>query len=134
MKNYLLAALLITSAMINAQHETETIDNEKIYMVVDEMPSFPGGEKQLIQFLKANLKYPPREKAAQITGDCYITFVVEKDGAIHHMKMLKGVEDGAGCDQEVMRVMNLMPAWKPGKHHGTVVRTQYNLPIRFILY
>lgn len=124
----------MTSVMINAQHETEASDSEKIYTVVDEMPTFPGGETQLIKFLKTNLKYPPNEKAAHITGNCYITFVIEKDGSVHHIKMLKGVDGGAGCDREVMRVINLMPAWKPGKYHGEYVRTQFNLPIRFVMY
>ncbi len=124
----------MTSVMINAQRETETINTGKIYTIVDEMPSFPGGEKQMIKFLKANLKYPLHEKAAHIAGNCYITFVVEKDGSIQHIKMLKGVEGGAGCDWEVMRVVKLMPDWKPGKYHGSIVRTQYNLPVKFVLY
>lgn len=124
----------MTSVMINAQHETETIDNEKIYTIVDEMPSFPGGEIQMIKFLKKNLKYPIREKAGHIAGNCYITFVIEKDGSVRQLKMLKGVEGGGGCDEEVIRVVKLMPDWKPGKHHGATVRTQYNLPVKFVLY
>ncbi|HET6225885.1 MAG TPA: energy transducer TonB [Bacteroidia bacterium] len=134
MKNILLTGLLVISILINAQNETEPASNEKIFTIVDDMPSFPGGESQLVKFFKKNLKYPRHEKEAQITGSCFITFVVEKDGHVNNIQILQGVEGGPGCDLEVMRVANLMPAWIPGKHHGACVRTQYNLPIKFSLY
>lgn len=134
MKTSFAILCLILSAMINAQNETETTNHEEVFTIVDEMPSFPGGEMQLIKFFRTNLKYPLREKAAHISGCCFITFVVEKDGSIQNIKILEGVTGGAGCDQEVIRVANLMPVWNPGKHHGKTVRTQFNLPVKFILY
>jgi periplasmic protein TonB len=134
MKISLLIVLLLSSATINSQNKTITNDNEKILTVVDEMPSFPGGEQQLIKFFKKNLKYPMYERKAHIAGRCCITFTIEKDGRIHNIQILQGVEGGRGCDLEVIRVAKLMPAWIPGKQHGELVRTQYNLPVKFTLY
>ncbi len=66
-----------------------------------------------------------------IQGTVYVTFVIETDGAVSHVKVLRGI--GGGCDEEAVRVVTLMPDWKPGYQDGEPVRVQFNLPIRFIL-
>ncbi len=75
--------------------------------------------------------YPDMAKDAKIEGKVYLTFVVDRDGGITGVKVLRGI--GGGCDEEAVRVVKNMPRWNPGKQRGKPVRVQYNLPINFIL-
>jgi periplasmic protein TonB len=110
---------------------TEVIEEEQIFTIVEEMPSFPGGEAELFKYLGKNIKYPQMATDAGISGVVYVTFVVDKDGKIRDVKVLRGI--GGGCDEEAVRVVKSMPTWKPGKQRGKAVTVQYNLPIRFTL-
>lgn len=101
--------------------------------IVEQMPTFPGGEAEMMKFIQKNVQYPQVEKEAGISGTCYVTFVVEKDGSITDVKILRGVSGGPGCDKEAKRVVGAMPAWKAGKQNGREVRVQFNLPIKFTL-
>ncbi|MBA3970549.1 MAG: TonB family protein, partial [Bacteroidetes bacterium] len=101
--------------------------------IVEQMPTFPGGEAAMMKYIQQNVSYPQMEKEGQIQGTCYVTFVVEKDGSITDVKVLRGVSGGPGCDKEAMRVVKSMPAWKAGKQNGREVRVQFNLPIKFTL-
>ena len=101
--------------------------------IVEQMPSFPGGESEMMKYIQKNVSYPQMEKEGQIQGTCYVTFVVEKDGSITDVKVLRGVSGGKGCDKEAMRVVKSMPNWKAGKQNGREVRVQFNLPIKFTL-
>jgi len=103
----------------------------QIFTIVEEMPSFPGGEAELFKYLGKNVKYPPMAQDAGITGVVYMTFVVDEHGKVKDPKVLRGI--GGGCDEEAIRVVKAMPAWEPGKQRGKPVRVQYNLPIRFTL-
>ena len=96
------------------------------------MPSFPGGDKKLREYLENNLKYPSQAREAGIAGRAFVTFVVEKDGSITDVKLLRGI--GGGCDEEALRVVKAMPLWIPGKQRNIPVRVQFNLPIKFTLY
>jgi protein TonB len=102
-----------------------------IFTVVEEMPSFPGGEEALYKFLAKNTRYPDMAKDAGVQGIVYLTFVIEEDGSINDVRLLRGI--GGGCDEEAIRVMNKMPKWSPGKQRGRTVRVQYNMPFRFTL-
>jgi len=108
----------------------EPNDNE-VFAVVQQMPEFPGGEKELYKYLSNNIKYPSVEYSNGITGMCVVNFVIEKDGSITSVKIARGVNGGPGCDKEAMRVVQSMPKWKVGKQNGRPVRVLYNLPIRF---
>jgi protein TonB len=101
--------------------------------IVEQMPTFPGGEAEMMKYIQKNVQYPQVEKEAGISGTCYVTFVVEKDGNITDVKVLRGVSGGPGCDKEAIRVVKSMPNWKPGKQNGREVRVQFNLPIKFTL-
>jgi periplasmic protein TonB len=101
--------------------------------IVEQMPTFPGGEMEMMKYIQKNVQYPQVEKEAGISGTCYVTFVIEKDGSITDVKVLRGVSGGPGCDKEAIRVVKSMPAWKPGKQNGREVRVQFNLPIKFTL-
>jgi periplasmic protein TonB len=113
------------------QVREEVVEEEQIFTIVEEMPSFPGGEAELFKYLGKTIKYPQMATDAGISGVVYVTFVVGKDGKISDVKVLRGI--GGGCDEEAIRVVKGMPAWKPGKQRGKPVTVQYNLPIRFTL-
>jgi len=102
-----------------------------IYTVVEEQPGFPGGENARIKFLQGNIRYPEQAKDLGIQGRVFITFVVEVDGSISEVRVVRGI--GGGCDEEAIRVIKLMPKWNPGKAKGIPVRVQFNLPIKFTL-
>ena len=99
------------------------------FIIVEEMPSYPGGDYN--SFVAGNIVYPVMAKESNIQGTVYITFVVETDGSITDVKVLRGI--GGGCDEEAVRVVKMMPKWNPGKQSGKSVRVQFNLPIKFTL-
>lgn len=107
-----------------------TGDNQ-IFLHVEEAPQFPGGLPAFYKYIGENIKYPPLARESGIQGRVFIQFVVEKDGSITDVKVLKGI--GYGCDEEALRVVKNSPNWSPGKQNGKAVRVQYNLPIVFQL-
>lgn len=104
---------------------------EKIFHVVEEMPSFPGGETERVRFLSQNLTYPQLAREAGIQGTVYLSFVIERDGSITDVRILRGVE--GGCSEEAVRVVNSMLKWNPGNQRGIPVRVQMSIPIKFTL-
>lgn len=104
---------------------------EEIFVFVEEQPSFPGGDEELYKFLAENIQYPALARENNVEGKVFVQFVVEKNGSITQVKLVKDI--GSGCGQEAMRVVKSMPKWKPGKQRGTAVRSQFTLPIRFKL-
>ena len=106
-------------------------EEEEIFITVEEDPEFPGGLEALGKYLSENIKYPQLAKENNITGRVYVTFVVEKNGTVANVKVLRDI--GGGCGAEAVRVVKTMPKWKPGKQRGQAVRTQFNLPVGFYL-
>jgi len=111
--------------------EEKEVEETEIFTVVEENPGFPGGDEARIQFLQSNMKYPSMARESGIQGKVYVTFVVEKNGNVTDVKILRGI--GGGCDEEAIRVVKAMPKWTPGKQRGKSVRVQFNLPIQFTL-
>jgi len=109
----------------------DNIAEEEIFNVVESMPAFPGGEAAMRAFLGKHLKYPEMAKQVGISGKVYVTFVVEKDGSITDVSLLRGI--GGGCDEEAIRVVSMMPKWKPGLQRTHAVRVQFVLDIKFTL-
>jgi protein TonB len=109
----------------------ETPVQAEIFTVVEEQPGYPGGEEARISFLQQNIRYPEEAKELGIQGRVFVTFVVEVDGSITDVRVLRGI--GGGCDEEAIRVVRAMPKWVPGKQRGVPVRVQFNLPIKFTL-
>ena len=103
----------------------------KIFTIVEEMPSFPGGEEKMLEYVSRNIKYPPMARENGITGRVYVNFYIDKDGKVQNAKIVRGI--GGGCDEEALRVVRAMPQWKPGKQNGRTVNVNYNLPINFTL-
>ena len=108
-----------------------TSEEDTVYQIVEEMPKFPGGEKALMDYVSNNVKYPEEAKNKNIAGRVFVSFVVEKDGSIGEVKVLRGI--GGGCDEEAVRVIKGMPKWKPGIQKGKPVRVSYQIPIYFKL-
>ncbi|WP_149241530.1 energy transducer TonB [Dyadobacter sp. 32] len=104
---------------------------EKVFTVVEQQPEFPGGTSEMYKYLGKNIKYPSAASRANVSGKVFMSFVVNVDGSIQDVTVLKGL--GFGCDEEAMRVVKAMPKWKPGKQSGRAVRVKYNLPINFQL-
>ncbi len=111
--------------------EEETVAEEEIFQIVEEMPGPVGGDEAFYQYLADNIRYPVVAMESGISGRVYVTFVVEKDGSITDVKVLRGI--GGGCDEEAVRVVKNMPKWKPGKQRGRPVRVLYRVPINFTL-
>lgn len=109
----------------------ETVEEEEIFVFVEEYPSYPGGEEALYKYLGENIQYPDVARDNGITGTVVIRFVVEKDGSITKAAIAR--EIGGGCGKEALRVVNAMPKWKPGKQSGKAVRTEFTLPVQFQL-
>ncbi|MEA3504735.1 MAG: energy transducer TonB, partial [Bacteroidota bacterium] len=116
---------------IPMQIEEEEIVEEKIFIVVENQPEFPGGEKARRMYLAKNIDYPQLARESGIQGTVYLTFVVEKDGSVTDVRILRGI--GGGCDEEALRVVKAMPRWQAGKQRGKPVRVQFQMPIRFTL-
>ncbi len=112
------------------EEEEEVVEME-IFTVVESMPGYPGGDAARMKFLQDNIKYPQMARESGIQGTVYVTFVVETDGAVTDVRVLRGI--GGGCDEEAIRVINKMPKWNPGKQRGKPVRVQFNMPIKFTL-
>ena len=109
----------------------EEIEEAEIFTVVEEMPEFPGGMAKLADYLAKNIKYPQLARESGIQGRVFINFVVENDGSVTNVKVMRSL--GGGCDEEAVRVVKSMPKWKPGKQRGKPVRVSYNLPVNFKL-
>ncbi|MES2268237.1 MAG: TonB family protein [Bacteroidota bacterium] len=103
----------------------------QVYTSVEQYPGFPGGDKEFYQWLAANVRYPKDAQEKNIQGRVIITFVVEEDGRLTGIRVLRGVSPD--IDKEALRVMKISPAWKPGIQDGNTVRTAYTIPITFAL-
>jgi protein TonB len=131
MKTFQLLLLLLPAACL-AQTDSLPVappETETIWMVVEEMPQFPGGRPALEKYLHENLRYPGEARQAGVKGTVYIGFVVCRDGSICNPQVMRGI--GYGCDQEALRLIREMPRWLPGKQRGQPVLVRYSLPIRF---
>ena len=111
--------------------EDEVVVEQEVFTIVEEMPSYPGGDEKMYSYLGNNIKYPQIARESGIQGRVFVNFVVEPDGSVSNVKVLRGI--GGGCDEEAVRVVKSMPKWKPGKQRGKTVRVSYTLPVVFRL-
>ena len=110
--------------------EEEVVETE-IFQIVEEMPQFPGGDAKLLEYVATHIKYPQIARETGIQGRVFVGFVVEPDGSVSNVKILRGI--GGGCDEEAVRVIKSLPKWKPGKQRGKAVRVSYQIPVLFKL-
>ena len=106
-------------------------EENKVFDVVEQMPSFPGGMAALMAYLQKSIKYPPVAEENGIQGRVVCTFVVERDGSVTDVRVAKSVDPS--LDKEAVRVVSAMPKWIPGKQNGQSVRVKYTLPVTFRL-
>lgn len=114
-----------------AQPEPPKHEENKVFDVVEQMPSFPGGNSALMEYLSKNVKYPVVAQENGVQGRVVVSFVVERDGSITDVKVVKSVDPS--LDREASRVVSSMPHWIPGKQNGSAVRVKYNVPVSFRL-
>jgi len=131
MKKIFFLLLVIISGEISAQvtDSLKTSNSPKEILVNPEV--LPGGTQALYTFLAKNIKYPKTAKKKKIEGTVYVKFIVDEDGDVINPVVIKGI--GGGCDEEVIRVVNLMPKWTPGEQFGKKAAVYYTLPCKFSL-
>ena len=112
----------------NNNYPEVTVEDE-IFVVVEKMPEFPGGNEAMAQYITDNIKYPQKAKRKKISGKVFVSFIVEKDGSVSNVEVIRGI--GGGCDEEAIRVVSNMPKWEPGTQRGKPVRVKYILPLNF---
>lgn len=115
---------------VKPAEEKPEVEN-KVFEVVEQMPSFPGGPSALMRYLSENIKYPVVAQENGVQGRVVVSFVVERDGSITDVKVARSVDPS--LDREAMRVVRSMPHWIPGKQNGSAVRVKYNVPVSFRL-
>lgn len=121
-----LTTVLAQKTVVSQKDQKETPFNE-----VEDKPAFPGGMEAMIQFFSTNIQYPADAKKQKIDGRVLVNFVVEKDGSITDVKVMK--PGFPSLDAEAVRVVKMMPKWKPGYQKGQAVRVLFALPISFNL-
>jgi len=136
MMRFLIAAMMMFVVFNLKGQEIGDVDVpatpiEETYIVVQDMPEYPGGDEARVKFIYHNLQYPSDAKAKRIQGTVFVTFVIDTAGNVRDAEILKGM--GYGCDEEALRVVRLMPRWNPGKQSGKAVRVQFNMAIKFSL-
>ena len=121
---------VIIQAPVEVKEEEE--DEEVVFVVVETMPEFPGGQQALFKYLSENVKYPVIAQENGIQGRVICQFVVNKDGKIVDVEVVRSGGDPS-LDKEAIRVIKSMPPWKPGKQRGKAVRVKYTVPVNFRL-
>ena len=109
-----------------------TEENDQPLVDVEQMPQFPGGEREMIKFIRNNLRYPALATEMGLHGTVLVNFIVDRNGKIGRIKVIHGI--GGGCDEEAIRVLSKMPDWSPGKQGGKTVSVSYSVPIRYMLH
>ena len=138
-----LVALMLLLSSAGASPVTETLPDvkriqaeqelyeEPLFTVVEQPPTFPGGMDKFYEFLSHTIRYPAQMKEKNVQGKVFVSFIIEKDGILSNVKVLR--EPGYGSGKEAIRAMSLCPKWNPGVQNGRKVRVQYNVPISFTL-
>ena len=114
-----------------AQPEPPKVEENKVFEIVEQMPAFPGGDAELLKYLRENTKYPPIAAENGVQGRVVVGFVVEKDGSVTDVRIEKSQDPS--LDREAERVVKSMPKWIPGKQNGSPVRVKYRVPVMFKL-
>ena len=134
--------LFETTDIILVDQETEVVEvspaitveeeaPEELFLFVEEMPAFPGGDQALLRYIGKNLKYPRKAQNIGVEGKVFLTFIIDEKGKVSDVAVVKGI--GAGCDEEAIRVVSSLPQFSPGKQRGIPVKVKMMLPISFKL-
>ena len=121
----------VAEQVVVKEPEPEPVKEEQIFVAVEQQPEFPGGTAALMKWLANNVRYPQMALENGISGRVIVKFVVEKDGSVSGVTLVRGVDKD--LDREAIRVVKSMPKWQPGKNNGQAVRCYFNLPVNFKL-
>ena len=121
----------VAEQVVVKEPEPEPVKEEEIFVAVEQQPEFPGGTAALMKWLASNVSYPQMALENGISGRVIVKFVVEKDGSVSGVTLVRGVDKDH--DREAIRVVKRMPKWQPGKNNGQAVRCYFNLPVNFKL-
>lgn len=127
-KNHLIILTLGLSLLLSYVPQASA---QKVAVTVEEMPEYPGGVTAMQEFIKENLKYPVDAQEKKIEGRVVVRFIVGEDGNLRQPVINRGLSPS--CDAEVIRIIQAMPKWKPGKQNGKNVDVYFNLPVHFKL-
>ncbi|MFH2096004.1 MAG: energy transducer TonB [Bacteroidota bacterium] len=132
-KNMIILAMFVFATIIGMACNPSAINENKTTGGDEEVvqPEYPGGVTAMTEFIIRNIKYPDEAKKNGVMGKVIVSFVVKSDGSVADVKAFKGI--GSGCDEEAVRVIKLMPEWKPGTKDGKAVDVEMKLPIEFRL-
>lgn len=131
MKTKLIIVLVFLLAGFASQAQEKEQKKGDVYMVVEEMPEYPGGLDGLKDFIVENVKYPEQAKKNKVEGKVFVSFVIDEQGNVTNAKVVRTVDPE--LDKEALRVVNQMQKWTPGKEKGETVKVQFTLPIQFAL-
>jgi TonB family protein len=125
--------IYVTEGLIVTKDDDDDIIESDIYdiLTVEVMPEYPGGDKACKAFLQKKLIYPKEAQEKRIQGKVIVRFIIEEDGSLSNIEVARGI--GAGCDEEAVRLIKMMPKWKAGTGRGEAVKTRYVLPVTFRL-
>ena len=112
------------------QIEQEQV-KEPVYETVEIMPEFPGGTKAMLDFIAANIQYPEHARKNSIQGTAIVKVIIGKDGSVTEPTLVRGID--SDLDKEALRIVELMPKWKPGTQRGKAVKVEYTFPVIFKL-
>ena len=126
---YFLILCFALMGITNVYSQEVANDDNQVFMIVQTPPKFPGGVNK---YLADSINYPDDARKNNAEGTVYVSFIVEKDGSVSSVKVLRG-SNNASLDKEAVRVVSTMPKWTPGMQNGHTVRVQYTVPIHFVL-
>ena len=115
----------------NLEEVDVKISGDEVFMIVEEMPEFPGGEEALVKFIAESTKYPEEAKNKRIEGKVFVQFVINKEGNVENVKLAKSIDPL--LDEAAMNIVKSMPQWKPGRQKGEAVKVSFTIPINFQL-
>lgn len=122
---------IVIQAPVEVKEEEPEEDVNTVFVVVETMPEFPGGQQALFKYLNESVKYPVIAQENNIQGRVIVQFVVERDGSVTDVQVVRSVDPS--LDKEAKRVISSMPKWSPGKQRGKAVRVKYTVPVNFKL-
>lgn len=131
MRKYFVIIVLLVLPFISFSQANTITEEQPVFLVVEEMPVYPGGDEAMRQFLVSNIIYPQIAKENNIQGKVFVEFIIEKTGDVTNVKVIRGVDPL--LDDEAVRVVKLFPKWTPGKQEGKLVRVRFIVPIIFKL-
>lgn len=131
MKKWIALFLMLFIAETIVFAQVDTTDAPLIFTTVDVDAEFPGGLEELIMFVCMNVEYPEQAHKANVEGTVYSLFCIDRDGSVSNITILKDI--GYGCGDEVVKMLQSMPRWKPARVRGKNVRSEFSLPVAFTL-